>query len=162
MGRPRRPIGAVLFFLAVRGILSLLVSPLFGHTTLHFPLFLVEAAVVELVALRVARNRPLTLGAAGRARDRHARPGGRVGLVVRVVDDRVAREHAHRGRVCGFVAAVGGGVLGGFIGRALATAETPPQPVPRFALPAAIVAVVAVIAWATPISTATRSAPPSR
>src|SRR3954452_16843915 len=55
-------IGAALFFILIRGILSLLVSPLFGHTTLHFPLYLVEAGVVELIGLRVARDKPLTLG----------------------------------------------------------------------------------------------------
>src|SRR3954471_16131251 len=44
-------IGAALMFIALRGILSLLVSPLFGHTTLHFPLYLAEALVVEGVAL---------------------------------------------------------------------------------------------------------------
>jgi hypothetical protein len=42
---------AVAFFLLVRGILSLLVGPIIGHTTLHFPLFIVEALVVEGVAL---------------------------------------------------------------------------------------------------------------
>ena len=36
--------------------------------------------------------------AAGRDRDRHGRPRRRVGVVVRVVDDRVAVEHARRGR----------------------------------------------------------------
>ena len=40
-------IGAALFFILIRGTLTLLVSPLFGHTTLHFPLYLVEAVVVE-------------------------------------------------------------------------------------------------------------------
>ena len=145
-------IGAVLFFLVVRGILSLLVSPLFGHTTLHFPLFLVEAAVVELVALRVARDKPLTLGLlAG------------IGIGTLGLAAEWAWSYAWwtiewpasmlvEGVVCGFVAAVGGGVLGGFIGRALSTPELPPQPVPRLALPAAVVAVIAVIAWATPIS----------
>jgi len=145
-------IGAVVFFLAVRGILSLLVSPLFGHTTLHFPLFLVEAGVVELVALRVARDKPLTLGVL-------AGIGiGTIGLAAEWAWSYAwwtiewPANMLAEAVVCGFVAAVGGGVLGGFIGRALSTPEFPPQPVPRFALPAAIVAVVAVIAWATPIS----------
>ena len=145
-------IGAVVFFLAVRGILSLLVSPLFGHTTLHFPLFLVEAGVVELVALRVARDKPLTLGVL-------AGIGiGTIGLAAEWAWSYAwwtiewPASMLAEAVVCGFVAAVGGGVLGGFIGRALSTPEFPPQPVPRFALPAAIVAVVAVIAWATPIS----------
>ena len=43
-------------------------------------------------------SKPLTLGRARRARHRHDRPGRRVGLVVRLVDDRVAGEHAGRGR----------------------------------------------------------------
>ena len=55
-------IGAALFFILIRGTLTLLVSPLFGHTLLHFPLYIVEALVVEAVALRVARDKPLTLG----------------------------------------------------------------------------------------------------
>ena len=62
LGRPRRRARRRAFFILVRGILTLLVSPLFGHTTLHFPLYLAEAAVVELVALRVARDKPLPLG----------------------------------------------------------------------------------------------------
>ena len=145
-------IAAVLFFLVVRGILSLLVSPLFGHTTLHFPLFLVEAAVVELVALRVARDKPLTLGLL-------AGIGiGTIGLAAEWAWSYAwwtiewPASMLVEGVLCGFVAAVGGGVLGGFIGRALSTPEIPPQPVPRLALPAAVVAVIAVIAWATPIS----------
>ena len=145
-------VAAVLFFLVVRGILSLLVSPLFGHTTLHFPLFLVEAAVVELVALRVARDKPLTLGLL-------AGIGiGTIGLAAEWAWSYAwwtiewPASMLVEGVLCGFVAAVGGGVLGGFIGRALSTPEIPPQPVPRLALPAAVVAVIAVIAWATPIS----------
>jgi hypothetical protein len=41
---------AVLFYILVRGILSLLVGPVLGRTTLHFPLYLIEALVVEAVA----------------------------------------------------------------------------------------------------------------
>src|SRR3712207_3466700 len=56
-------IAAVAFFLIIRGLLSLYVGPGAGHTTLHFPLYVVEALVVEAVALAVPRNRPLRLGA---------------------------------------------------------------------------------------------------
>ena len=59
---PGAALGAAGFFILVRGILTLLVSPLFGHTTLHFPLYLAEAAVVELIALRVSRDRPIRFG----------------------------------------------------------------------------------------------------
>ena len=84
-------IGAALFFILIRGTLTLLVSPLFGHTLLHFPLYIVEAVVVEAVALRVARDKPLTLGLlagrrasarsgsppSGRGRSRGGRSSGR-------------------------------------------------------------------------------------
>ncbi len=56
-------IGAVLFFLGLRGAVSLLVGPVFGQTTPSLPLYLGEALCVELLALVLAR-RPLALGAA--------------------------------------------------------------------------------------------------
>ena len=55
-------LGAALFFLVVRGGLALLVGPVLGETTPHFPLYLVEALVVEVVALRVSAERPLRFG----------------------------------------------------------------------------------------------------
>ncbi|HEY0388950.1 MAG TPA: hypothetical protein VGC71_10960, partial [Gaiellales bacterium] len=54
---------AALFFIGLRGLLSILVGPIFGETTPHFPLYIVEAGLVELVALRWGRERPITLGA---------------------------------------------------------------------------------------------------
>jgi hypothetical protein len=149
---PGAALGAALFFILVRGTLTLLVSPLFGHTTLHFPLYLAEAAVVELIALRVGRDKPIQLGLLA-------------GLGIGTIG--LAAEWAWsyawwtipwpssmlvEGIVCGFVAAVAGGVTGGFIGRALSSPELAPKPVPRFALPAALVAVVAVVAYATPVT----------
>ena len=145
---PGAALGAAGFFILVRGILTLLVSPLFGHTTLHFPLYLAEAAVVELIALRVGRDKPIQLGLlAGLGI-------GTVGLAAEW-----AWSHAWwtiswpssmlvEGVICGFVAGVAGGVTGGFIGRALSSPEIAPKPVPRFALPAALVALVAVVAYA--------------
>jgi hypothetical protein len=56
-------LGAVLFFLAMRGLMALLVGPVLGEPTPHFPLYLVEAGVVELIALRVRRPLPLALAA---------------------------------------------------------------------------------------------------
>ena len=53
--------GAVLHRL--RGLLALLVGPLFGQTTPHFPLYIVEALVVEPSRCAGARERPITLGA---------------------------------------------------------------------------------------------------
>jgi hypothetical protein len=55
-------IGAALFFLVARGGLALLIGPVLGETTPHLPLYIVEALVVEAVALRIATDRPLAFG----------------------------------------------------------------------------------------------------
>lgn len=55
--------GAVGFFLLVRGVLTVVVGPGFGESISHFPLYVVEALLVELVALRVSpRRRPYRFG----------------------------------------------------------------------------------------------------
>ena len=46
-------LGAVAFFIVVRGGLALIVGPVLGESTPHLPLYIVEAALVELVALRM-------------------------------------------------------------------------------------------------------------
>ena len=43
--------------------MALLVGPVLGEPLPHFPLFLVEAVLVELIALRVRRPLPLALAA---------------------------------------------------------------------------------------------------
>ncbi len=55
-------LGAVAFYLLIRGVVSLLVGPVFGETTPSAPLYVAEAACVELAALFFAR-RPLVMGA---------------------------------------------------------------------------------------------------
>jgi hypothetical protein len=55
-------IGAVVFFLAMRGALALLIGPVFGETVPHFPLYVVEGIIVEVVALWVGTDRPLRFG----------------------------------------------------------------------------------------------------
>jgi hypothetical protein len=142
---------AVGFFLLVRGILSLLVSPLFGHTTLHFPLYIVEGLCVEAAALAIPRDQPLKLGLIA---------GGLIGTFGLAAE--WAWSHIWwtvswpssmltEGIICGVVTAVAGGVVGAFVGRAVNAGEVPPRPVPRFVLPVALVALVAVFAYAAPI-----------
>src|SRR5204862_598369 len=41
-------LGAALFFIALRGLLALIIGPILGRTAPHFPLYLVEAGCVEL------------------------------------------------------------------------------------------------------------------
>ncbi|HET9164032.1 MAG TPA: hypothetical protein VFN89_11420 [Solirubrobacterales bacterium] len=57
-------LGAAVFFIVLRGGLALLVGPIIGQTTPHFPLYLAEALVVEAVALFVSTKRPLAFGLA--------------------------------------------------------------------------------------------------
>ncbi len=60
------PWGAVrtaLVFLVLRGVLSLLVGPILGHTVPHFPLYLVEALGVEVAFALARRALPRALAA---------------------------------------------------------------------------------------------------
>jgi hypothetical protein len=54
-------LGAALFFLAMRALMALLVGPVLGEPLPHFPLYLVEALLVEAIAQRVRRPLPLAL-----------------------------------------------------------------------------------------------------
>src|SRR4051812_37790883 len=143
-------LAAALFFIGLRGILSLLVGPIFGQTTPHFPLYIVEAGIVELVALRWGRSRPITLGVVS-------------GVLIGTIG--FAAEYAWanivdtigwppslivEGVICALVAGVGGGIIGGWIGRAV-TPGVAKETVPRWLVPAGGLAVVAVIAWAIPM-----------
>jgi hypothetical protein len=143
---------AALFFLLIRGIMTLLVSPLFGHTLLHFPLYLVEALLVEAVALRVPRDQAVKLGLIAGALI------GTFGLAAEWAWSYIwwtvewPSSMLAEGVIAGFVTAVAGGVLGGYIGRSLASADVPARSAPRFALPVAIVALLAVFIYAGPVS----------
>ena len=55
-------LGSVGFFLLLRGGLSIFIGPGMGETVPHFPLYIVEALVVEAVALRVSTKDPLRFG----------------------------------------------------------------------------------------------------
>jgi hypothetical protein len=149
-------LGAALFFILVRGLLSLWVGPLTGHTPLHFPLYLAEALVVEAVASRVSRERPITLGAI-------AGVGiGTVGLAAEWAWVNLWYElpwtasMLPEAAIAALVVAVASGVVGGFIGRALASPFLPSAERPRWVVPAAAAAAVAVFVYAAPISAGER------
>lgn len=145
-------LGAVAFFLVIRGLLSLYVGPLAGNTTLHFPLYIAEAVVVELVALRIARNRPLTLGAVAGAGIGVFGLAAEWGWSYAWWTLHWPASMLPEAAVAGFVAAVAGGVIGAFVGRALISPQLRPHSHPRFAVAAALVAALGVVLWATPIS----------
>jgi hypothetical protein len=143
-------LAAALFFIGLRGLLSLLVGPIFGETTPHFPLYIVEAGLVELVALRWGRERPITLGAAA---------GVLIGTIGFFAEYAWANTVDSigwppslilEGIILAFIAGTAGGVIGGWIGRAV-TPGVADEVVPRWAVPVAGVAVIGLLAWTIPM-----------
>ncbi|MGH2752390.1 MAG: hypothetical protein ACRDK3_16200 [Actinomycetota bacterium] len=128
---------AVGFFILLRALLSLAIGPVMGHTTLHFPLYLVEALGVEIVASTMGTERRVRFGAAAGA------VIGTFGLAAEWGWSQVWMTIPWPGSLMpegiflGFGAAVAGGAFGGFIGRAL---TDPPQQSTPAARP---------VAWAT-------------
>jgi hypothetical protein len=143
-------LGAALFFLALRGVLALVIGGALGRTVPHFPLFLAEALVVEAVALAMPRTRPVALGAAS------GLAIGTVGLATEWAWSQVWLPMPWKGdllpeAVIGAVAAgVAGGVIGGRVGRALVGGEVAARPVPRMVGALAGVVVVAALVWPRP------------
>jgi hypothetical protein len=150
-------IAAVLVYIAIRGLLAVLVGPLFGEITPHFPPYVAEALVVELVGLLYLRGRPaaespITFGAlAGLGI-------GTIGLAAEWGWSHVWMVNAWpaslfpEGAITGLIAAVAGGVIGGFIGRALTPAVERRERVPRPALGIAVAATVGAIAFLIPVN----------
>jgi hypothetical protein len=135
---------ALAVFLAIRGLLSLYVGPIVGHTDVHFPLYIVEALVVEAVALRVDPADGVRFGAI-------AGVGiGTLGLAAEWAWSHVwwtipwTGALLPEGIIAGFIAAVAGGVIGGFIGGCLE--ERPPRP--RWAPALAALATLGLFAFA--------------
>jgi hypothetical protein len=58
-------VGAAVFFLSLRGIISLIVGPGLGEPTPSLPLYLGSAVLIELLALSSLVRSPLAFGAAG-------------------------------------------------------------------------------------------------
>src|SRR4051812_33835200 len=147
---PGGAVAALGGYIAIRGTLTLLVGPLFGEITPHFPPYVAEALVVEGVAFLYLRgapapDRPITFGAlAGLGI-------GTIGLAAEWGWSHVWVVNAWpaalfpEGAITGLIAAIAGGVLGGFIGRCLTPAVQPQERIPRAVLPVAAIAVVGVI-----------------
>ena len=119
-------LGAVAFFLVIRGTITLVVGPVLGESVAHFPLYIVEALCVEAVGLIVPRERPLRFALLSGA------AVGTIGLAAEW-----AWSHAWspipwpasmfpEGALLGFAVAIGGALVGGWMGSHLA-AETLPR-----------------------------------
>jgi len=145
-------LGSVAFFLLIRGLLSIWVGPITGHTTLHFPLYIAEALVVEAVAMRIPRERPIRLGI-------WAGIGiGTVGLAAEWAWSYVwwqlpwTESMLPEAVIAALVTAVAGGVIGAFVGRSLASPWVQPVARPRRLVPIAALALIGVFIYAAPIS----------
>jgi hypothetical protein len=149
-------LAAVLSFLAIRGVITFLVAVPLGRSVAHFPLYVVEALLVEGVALLVGTRSWWRFGAvAGVA-------VGTVGLAAEWGWSYVWAVLPWPGAllpeaaVLGLITAVGGGLVGAWTGGQLnRTAGIPAPPAARAArwlAPAGLAAVVACIAVSLPIS----------
>jgi len=135
-------LGAALFFLAMRGLMAVLVGPVLGEPTPHFPLYLVSAVLVELIALQVRRPLPLAL-ASGVAL-------GTVGLASEWAWTHVfmplpwPSALLPEGAIAGLLMALAASCVGGWLGARLATDRTPSL---RGAAVAGAVAIFALTAY---------------
>ena len=144
-------LGCLAAFLVIRGVLSLIVGPVFGHTLPHIPIFVVEALIVEVVGLRFGRSKPITLGLISGLLI------GTVGFVAQYFLSGLdyipwPPSLFAEGLACALVAATAGGILGGAVGRAVSGVE-PTEKLPKGLIPAAGVALILVVAWAIPMPT---------
>jgi hypothetical protein len=132
---------AVASFVAIRGVLAVLIGPVLGQTTPHFPLYLVEALCVEAVAWRLGADRPLRLGAIS-------------GLLIGTVGLAAEWGWSHlwmplpwptelmgEALALAIVVAVASGLIGGWIGAAV----TPSVPRPRLGGRAALAGFVVLL-----------------
>jgi hypothetical protein len=122
-------LGAVAFFIVVRGFVSLMVHGVWGEALPHFPLYLVEAVLVEATAAALlARRGPLVYGSVA-------------GLLIGTVGAAAEWGWSHiwmplpwpaallpEVAVVSVLAGLAGGLVGTFIGSALLVK---PQPFPR-------------------------------
>jgi hypothetical protein len=148
---PGGALGAAAFALALRAAIAVLVGPLLGQSTPHFPLYLAEAGVVEAVALLVPTRRPVAYPlAAGAAM-------GTVGVAAEWGWSHVWGvlpwpPSLLPEALLAIPAAIAAATIGGFVARALSPHPVAARP-PRWLVPAAVGAAVAVIAWGLPMPT---------
>jgi hypothetical protein len=141
---------AWIYWIVVRGLLALIVGPVLGEPTPYFPLYLVEALIVEGVALAIApRTRPLVFGAVA-------------GLLIGTVGFAAEYAWSHAFMPVAWpevliseailivpLIGVAGGIIGAFIGACLAAPREPGGVrVPRLVLPGlSVVAIAAVVGY---------------
>ena len=142
---PGGALGAAVFYLVVRGTVSLLVGPVLGETTPSLPLYLGEALAVEAAAVLLARRNVLAFGAAGgllAGSAGFAAEWGWTHLAFRLPWEGPLLAE---GLLLAVVAGTAGGLLGALLGMAL-RGELPRPAVARTAAALASLALIAVLA----------------
>src|SRR4051795_5812308 len=135
---------AVAFFIVIRGIVSIFVGPIMGEVTPHFPLYIVEGALVEGIAYLISTRKPVRFGAwCGVAI-------GTIGFAAEWLWSHIwmplpwPSSLMPEGLIWAIVAGLAGGLLGALIGSALGSDR---KPFPRRGVtPALVVAFVAMFA----------------
>ncbi|MDX6606916.1 MAG: hypothetical protein QOD14_1456 [Solirubrobacterales bacterium] len=154
---PGGAVAALAVYVAIRGTLTILVGPLFGEIVPHFPPYLAEALLIEGVAFaylrgKPAAERPITFGALSGVAI------GTIGLAAEWAWSHVwvvnpwPTSLFPEAAVTGLIAAIAGGVIGGFVGRALTPSVERRERIPRPALAVAGVAAVGAIAFLIPVN----------
>jgi hypothetical protein len=164
---PGGAVAAVAAYIAIRGLLTVLIGPLFGEITPHFPPYVVEGLMVEGIALLYLRGlhpvgghknrrrideRPISFGALS------GLGIGTIGLAAEWLWSNVwvvnpwPSSLFPEAAITGLLAALAGGVIGGFTGRCLTSAVPRRERIPRAVLPAAAVAAVAAVAFWIPVN----------
>jgi hypothetical protein len=143
---PGAALRAVAFFLVMRGLLYVSVDGL-GESPAHFPLYIVEALLVEGVALLVSVRKPLVFGAwCGVAL-------GTVGLAAEWAWSHIwmpipwPAEILPQVATLGLATALAASLIGAFMGARLAADEIPQPPGLRWAGLGGAAAVTAIIAF---------------
>ena len=137
-------LGAVVFFIVVRGGVALIVGPVFGETTPAQPLFLVAALAVEAAAFLIPRERALAFGAAAGALI------GTVGFWGEYAWTHVAFDLPWSSAIlpdaliASALAGLAAGVIGGLLGAGL-RGELPAPGTARVAFGGALLGVVVII-----------------
>jgi hypothetical protein len=145
---------AVVYFLVIRGIVSLLVGPVLGETLPHMPLYIVEALAVEAVALFLKPDRPYRFGAVA------GLGVGTIGFAAEWGWSHIwmpdSWPAAMLGEALPLVPLVGvaAGVIGAFVGTALAAPRTRGGLVAPSVVPAAIgvIVIAAVVGYGLHVS----------
>jgi hypothetical protein len=144
---------ALSFYLVLRVALTLIVHHAFGKSVMHFPLYIVEAIVVEAAAFFVRGDRPLRFGVIAGALV------GTFGLAAEYAWSHIwmpipwPSSIFPEAAILGFAAALAGGVLGAYIGGTLRDPETAPRLGPAWVAGLAGAVVLVCIAFPLPKST---------